>query len=307
MVLICWLLILAFLAFCLALGLSQRLQDWLRDHWPVGSDAGPPWTDKEISAFGRWLNGLALPGIILSATDKPVDPEGSRIGGPLFLREGDVWPLDASGRPFEFVAQLDFSALPPLPDFPEHGLLQFFVRRDDSFGYDSEDALVGSSYCRWLPDGAESAGHLEPPPPLGAKDCTPFLPAAQLGGKDARAHGVALKGRAKRRMMPGSSDWRIQSRLVGHQHRRGIDLVETKIEMAEETVPMPHHVGGHPVFTQWDFREPGHYDDYDRVLLRLTSDELLRWGDTGEAAFMIRHTDLVARDFTAVAFYWDCA
>ena len=30
------------------------------------------------------------------------------------------------------------------------------------------------------------------------------------------------------------------------------------------------------------------------------------WGDVGEAVFMIRADDLAARDFSRVAFYWDC-
>ena len=70
--------------------------------------------------------------------------------------------------------------------------------------------------------------------------------------------------------------------------------------------PIVHHVGGYPSFTQSDFREAGHYDDYDRTLLRLTSDAHIGWGDVGEAVFLIRRADLAARDFSRVAFSWDC-
>ena len=107
--------------------------------------------------------------------------------------------------------------------------------------------------------------------------------------------------------MPGYVDWRIQARVNGQLRRRGIGRIHAMIDAADETVPTSHHVGGHPVFTQHDCRVPGRYDDYDRVLLRLTSDEVLRWGDSGEAVFLIRTADLIARDFSTVAFYWDCA
>jgi uncharacterized protein YwqG len=313
---IVWLIILGSIAATLAYGglyaYWGEVKDWFRSNKSHGASfkganpKEPPWTEKEIAAFGKWFSSLALPGIVLSVAKKPIGADGTRIGGPLFLREGEHWPQDTAGEPLEFVAQLDFARLPALPDYPERGLLQFFVRREGSFGYDGNDALHREPYCRWLSDGATEAGRLEAPPPLGARDKTPFLPTMHPGGKAARTHGVALKGKAKQQMLPGSTDWRIVARLYGHLRRRGIDRVEAKIDAAEQALPRTHHIGGHPVFAQWDFRKPGHYDDFDRVLLRLTSDELLRWGDAGEAVFMIRHADLIARNFSTVAFYWDC-
>jgi uncharacterized protein YwqG len=48
------------------------------------------------------------------------------------------------------------------------------------------------------------------------------------------------------------------------------------------------------------------HQDYDRVLLQMGSDDAFMWGDVGEAAFLIRRADLLARNFTSVLFTWDC-
>lgn len=105
---------------------------------------------------------------------------------------------------------------------------------------------------------------------------------------------------------PDPTDWRFEQRLKSQLRRPGIDEMQELPYDDDDGAPAVHHVGGHPVFTQSDFREPGRFDDYGRTLLRLTSDRNIIWGDCGEAAFMIRRRDLLMRDFSTVIFHWDC-
>lgn len=107
--------------------------------------------------------------------------------------------------------------------------------------------------------------------------------------------------------LPDASDWHIRQRLDGHLRRPGIEEIDALLWDETEARPLRHHVGGHPAFTQDDFREPGAYGDFDRTLLRLTSDANLLWGDCGEAVFLIRRDDLLQRDFSSAIFYWDCS
>ena len=79
------------------------------------------------------------------------------------------------------------------------------------------------------------------------------------------------------------------------------------LESRETDKPLVHQAGGYPVFVQWDFRKPDYLAAYDTVLLRLTSDDFLMWGDVGEANFLIRREDLAKRDFSKVIFWWDCS
>lgn len=260
---------------------------------------GPPLTREEIDAFVAWRASLALPAVeLLPDPERPVAAGGTRIGGPVWLGDGEAWPVDGRGAPLEFVAQVDFADLPPLPDFPTAGVLQFFVGRDMLFGADFEDPPRGSPRVLWRPDALDG-GRLHPPPEVTDRDLSPWENLA------VREAGLALAGRETMRL-PDGYDWRIVERLRGQHRRPGIEEIN-RLREDEENRPPLHHVGGHPVFTQDDFRTPGHCDDFDRTLLRLASDFNLLWGDCGEAAFLIRRRDLLDRDFSQAIFYWDCA
>ena len=127
---------------------------------------------------------------------------------------------------------------------------------------------------------------------------TPFV------REEVREAGLPLIGETAVQL-PNSSDWRIDRRLNGWMRRPGFDEIDDRLYDPQSFPPQRHHVGGHPAFAQFDFREPGHYDEFDRTLLRLTSDENLIWGDVGEAVFLIRRPDLIARDFSSIVFSWD--
>ncbi|MBL0916883.1 MAG: DUF1963 domain-containing protein, partial [Sphingopyxis sp.] len=66
------------------------------------------------------------------------------------------------------------------------------------------------------------------------------------------------------------------------------------------------HVGRPAGFTQSDWRAEPAYQDVDRVLLNLWSDDHIMWGDSGQGQFMIRREDLLKRDFSKVFYQWDC-
>lgn len=277
-------------------------------------------TAEQLAEVQRRLPALALPALILEADDSaPVLPGGTRIGGPVWLADGANWPTGKEGRPLEFVAQLDFGTMPPLPDFPEAGLLQLFVGRDDLHGADFDALDEADMILLWHPDGAVG-GHLVPPPYLpdyGAPDddgysATPFV------GDTARASGVALRA-TPASMMPRPYDRPVEALCA----ELGIDdraeaLEPLRLGLDQAAAYDRHHVGGHPLFVQHDPRldlahppekrgQPSPWRDHDRVLFQLTSSNGLQWGDVGEAQVLIRRADLLARDFSRAIFHWDCS
>ncbi|MEL7189687.1 MAG: DUF1963 domain-containing protein [Pseudomonadota bacterium] len=137
---------------------------------------------------------------------------------------------------------------------------------------------------------------------------TPLVPAEEsvspFWNKAAQKDGIALLAEVFADPV-GTNNWEVDSTLDGNIRRPGFNRWEKLLEAQATGKPLIHHAGGYPVFVQWDFRKPGEFDDYDTVLLSLTSDEYVQWGDVGEANFLIRSEDLEARDFTKVIFWWD--
>lgn len=265
----------------------------------AANPAGPPLTDDEIAAHVAWFEGLARDALILRPDPAaPALDAAARLGGPAWLAADEAWPADPEGRRLEFVAQLDFARLPPLEGFPRRGIARFFVGTDDLFGADFDRPDRSAARVLWH-DGAAAGGRLEPPAPLGPDDLTPFQSDA------VREQGLALVA-APIRDLPDSYGWEAEARLAGSFRREGVDEVSDRLFALSETREYGHRIGGHPVFTQSDFRRPGEHDDFDTVLLGLSSDDAIMWGDAGEAVFMVRGADLAKGDLSRVAFYWDC-
>lgn len=279
-------------------GRLAKASEWRKQYEAENPD-GPPLTQEEIEAHRAFYASLVLPAVeLLPAPERPVTAGGTRIGGPVWLPDGEEWPADPRGVPLEFVAQVDFGELPPLPDFPTEGVLQFFVGRDDRFGAEFDDPVNGTARVLWRPDGVEG-GRPVTPPPYKEDDSHPWERPA------VREAGLPLTGRSAVHA-PDSSDWRIEQRLKGQHRRAGIEELDDLLDADEDRPANLYHVGGHPVFTQYDFRDVDHCEAYDRTLLRLSSDRNLIWGDCGVAVFMIPRADLLARDFSTAIFYWDC-
>lgn len=263
--------------------------------WRAANPPGPALSPEERAAFDAWVQAATLPAIILTPATDAAAAGGTRIGGPAWLAEGEAWPRDREGRAMEFVAQLDFGALPALPDFPETGLLQFFVSQGDLFGMDQDDPDQCDIRLIWRPEPV--SGRLVLPPPLDPK--TSMSPLSKSG----RDKGLTLTGTAAA-MPPTPLDWQAD---VQFGNREGADELFDALDDRGHTFLGVHHVGGHPVYTQWDYRSADRFADYDRTLLRLTSDNALMWGDMGEASFTIRREDLIARRFDRAIFWWDCS
>lgn len=269
---------------------------WKADY-AARNPPGPPLTEAEIAAIKDWFPAHALPAAeLFPDSAAPIRPGGCRLGGPVWIVEGEDWPVDPAGEPFDFVAQIDFAELPPLDGFPTSGVLQFFTRRDDIMGADFDQPARSVIQLIWHADGLP-AGRLVPAPPQRE--------AVGPLANHTREAGIALVAKAATQN-PSFHDFRIEGLLDGFGNRPNFKRIDEWLYDPVRMESAVHHVGGHPAFTQYDFRKAGHYDDYDRTLLRLTSDDHIGWGDVGEAVFLIRAADLAARDFSRVAFSWDC-
>ena len=262
----------------------------------------PTIPDDELDQFKRWYLAQNKPAVaLLPDPDGPIGVVGSRLGGPAWLREGEPWPVDRKGVPLEFLAQLDLADCRALEGYPHEGIVQFFIGRNDLHGANFDDLLKGSYLVRHCQ--GDDRGALHPPPPLEEQDGIPFSDYSPFCSEMVRNRGLALKAEPTDDPIdPAIKD--AERRILDLYDRYDLAPLDAFVEAHER--PLRHHTGGHPAFTQSDIRLDASYAEYDRVLLRLTSDDNLMWGDSGEAVFMMRGADLAAGDFDAVVYSWDC-
>lgn len=258
--------------------------------------------DPAVAEFAAWQKKLSLPAIDLEPVGPaPTIPGGTRIGGPVWLAAGEAWPADPEGKPMSFLAQVDFADLPPLPDYPTSGVLQFFIARDDYYGANFEKPEAGKFRVIWH-EKLGGAGKLHMGRPAGDRGIDDYSPLYDA----TVARGIVLKPK-RTDQTPSVESWlaeRDLETLLNDPAKS--DRIYAFVEKQDELAVQGHHVGGHPGFTQSDWRAPKPYQDVDRVLLNLWSDKHLMWGDSGQGQFMIRREDLLKRDFSKIFYQWDC-
>ncbi|WP_164978656.1 YwqG family protein [Pseudoxanthomonas composti] len=248
----------------------------------------------------------------LSQTTRPVmhvrlqaldtdDALVSKVGGQVWWPRAQALPVDEHGRPLTLLAQVNFAELPePLPGYPDQGLLQFFIATEDDFygarldSMDSRRAQRNFRVVYW-PDLGLPARTL----PAVQGDQLPMDPS-----RPQRMHFVA--GAERMSVADHRFDQHTGQDLDGlteaYAAAHGIDadsLFQAVLDLHDGG---GHKLGGYPSFTQEDPRRDGD----DELLLQLDSDDVLMWGDSGVANFFIRPADLARRDFSRVAYNWDC-
>ncbi|MFQ6546330.1 YwqG family protein [Aestuariibius sp. 2305UL40-4] len=269
--------------------------------------SGKPPDDRDwpgiMERARREAEALARPAIALTLTDQPSseDPHSS-VGGRPSLPPGAPWPLDSGGTPMIFLAQINFGEMPPLEGYPAEGVLSFFVRDNDLNG--CRFPSVGNDGFALLYH--ESAGGLERRDlPEEGWEFSPLSPRLTQEGR-------RLTGRPA--MGP------VSPNSLGLVHLSDIafsdapdDLHEAFYDGLAQAKEAQVYYGGHPDFTQDDFRRIDDRPSYSEVLLQLgfvydEAEEIeICWGDAGEACFLISKEDLAARRFDRVAYNWDCS
>lgn len=248
----------------------------------------------------------------------------SKAGGTPYLPHDMPWPLDSRGQGMNLLAQVDCSGLGGLPDFPQSGLLQFFTGLDDLFGAEFDHMTEQKDFRVLYHEvvdpsvTAEEVGAKRPPlpededvrfyTPLCSGPCRILLQAPIEQGMNESAPLFdplfTEKWNQARPELRVEYQWKIHELVA--QRLRDYDATE------QPGWKGPYHqLGGYPFFTQQDPR-PGECDDLDVLLFQLDSDmpkggkDLILWGDSGVGNFFINREALRRRDFSRVAYTWDC-
>lgn len=248
-----------------------------------------------------WYRAQTRPAVMLVPDPaRPVAPTGSRLFGPAWLPAGETWPTGTDGLPLELLAQINLAECPALAGFPKDGLLQFFIGRGDTHGAGFDDLQHGNFLVRRLP--ANTPGSLHPAPLLAGGDGPDDAYLSPCLDPTVGERGIALVAEP----IVDQIDLSVREASDRFYALGEYDLDPLYDAIDEIGRPLRHHIGGYPAFTQQDVRADPRYGEYDTVLLRLTSDAYVLWGDAGECVFLIRSGDLARGDVSQVIYTWDC-
>ena len=235
-----------------------------------------------------------------------ISPFDMKIGGAYYLPEGEKPPVNIeTGKELYLLAQLDFSKIPHIQDFPQKGILQIFIAGDnDMAGMNCDDPFDQTTWCiRYYenvehPDILKDVHHTNcddsdislPFSPSNTYVLTPYLDEQVISLSDYRFNDV-LKESCKD--------------ILPEDVTRYYDLDDDTLDQLYDMLETCNcQMGGYPYFTQYDHRAG--MPEYDVLLFQLDSVEDIMWGDCGVAKFFMTWEALRKCDFSEVMYQWDC-
>ena len=228
---------------------------------------------------------------------KDLDLKASKFGGLPFFPADQPYPRDTRGEEMILLAQLNFSEMPHLEPYPEVGLLQFFMTKQDNdyygINFDNQTEQGDWKVCWWENTdfeprrnlGREYMEHEEHAfPILKAPLELEFIKQENLPFFPTLEYEKQIEP-----FLSGKYEWDLNELLYKYHNPKG------------------HRSGGFPHFTQDDLRKyDKKYADY-KLLLQIDSErKKIMWGDVGVGLFFMRDEDLIKRDFSKVMFHYDC-
>lgn len=244
--------------------------------------------------------------------DKAVTCVDSKFGGEFYLPADMQVPSGAGGGEMEFLAQINFSQIPPLPGFPERGLLQFFLCTAEEEMEEMEMAAPASK------------GHFQ----VRYYPCIDWNPS---DGQNPAAHQKqAMEGRWPMERLEGGMEFEPveematlslgEEGIVTSLGAEGFAEQLTEEELGEAGYDLSDcedvdrfcmyfgnwgcKAGGYPSIRQGDLRlEEDGFEEYTTLLFQydLTTQQELE-ADT--FSFFIRPADLAACCFEDVLLCW---
>lgn len=206
-------------------------------------------------------------------------------------------PVDEDGVPMQLLCTLYCSEIKGIPDFPERGVLRFYIGQAPLYGMDYSCPTVQKNW-RVVYDPQEvnampeTVQNLQTEHPV--KGC------------------FCLKATAEKECL-APPDYRFKPEferfMRSYGRKEPIDWDEYDILMNRYRL-RGNKIGGYAWSTQDDPRERKELQKYDTILLQIDSvyqgDCQISFGDAGVALFLIPKEKLKARDFSDVLFWWDC-
>lgn len=263
-----------------------------------GVDLGGPGIPDELEpVLQEWSRRTSIPTALMGIGGMEKSRGCHQIGGPSL---GPA-PLDSQGKPMRLLCAIRCGDVQCLPDFPDKGLLRFYIADNADFGVNRANPTEQADF-RVLYTQTEE-GLARQPEPVHS-DTFPVT---------WECRGLCYP---RTDAMP-TEDYRFAEKFNALLKEYEQPPLEELPEYVVRSIGLRfrtegHRLGGYPWFTQSDPRKDPRYANYDVLLLQVDTHMIedrpevnIQIGRNGVCNFFIPREKLRARDFSDVLYWWD--
>jgi len=212
----------------------------------------------------------------------------SKFLGLPYILKGNSYPSCSDGTPMIMLAQINFTEVPELENYPESGILQLFVHPTNWHDMNNYQIIFHETDNQeHQTDFSFLTDKLYEESPIYCEHSLTFNTETEYGGREDFRFQMDFDG---------LDYFNFQETLPKDQQEQMDDLFYI----------IGHKIGGYAYFTQSDPRDYDEKLKHDVLLLQIDTDEEIMFGDSGVANIFININDLKNKHFDKAYFTWDC-
>ena len=241
---------------------------------------------------------------------KEIKRTDSKIEGIPYIPKGRKIPTNSKGQQFMFLAQINCEDLKGLKDFPQEGILQFWVLGSDHFGKDFDNPTNRDGfeviYYEKIEDyySEDEFKEMYNPYKFDLKYMETLIASEPCKMKFSLEK---QKESFNYELLDNLFKEVLEEESLGFNEK---DKLYEEVEKLYDDEFYEEIVGtkcnGFPYFTQWEPRDDEQMKEYDTSLFQIDSGKEVMIGDSGVMHFFINREKLKNKDFSDVFYHWDC-
>ena len=241
---------------------------------------------------------------------KEIKITDSKIEGIPYIPTGKKIPTNSKGQQFMFLAQINCEDLKGLEDFPQEGILQFWVLGSDHFGKDFDNPTNRDGfdviYYEKIEDyySEDEFKEMYNPYKFDLKYMETLIASEPCKMKFSLEK---QKESFNYELLDNLFKEVLEEESLGFNEK---DKLYEEVEKLYDDEFYEEIVGtkcnGFPYFTQWEPRDDKQMKEYDTSLFQIDSGKEVMIGDSGVMHFFINREKLKNKDFSDVFYHWDC-
>ena len=241
---------------------------------------------------------------------KEIKITDSKIEGIPYIPKGKKIPTNSEGKQFMFLAQINCEDLKGLEDFPQEGILQFWVLGEDLLGLDFDDYTNRDGfdviYYEKIEDyySEDEFKEMYNPYKFDLKHMEILIASEPCKMKFSLEK---QKESFNYELLDNLFKEVLEEESLGFNEK---DKLYEEVEKLYDDEFYEEIVGtkcnGFPYFTQWEPRDDKQMKEYDTSLFQIDSGKEVMIGDSGVMHFFINREKLKNKDFSDIFYHWDC-